>query len=67
MVETLRIDITGQIIDISYKNLDSLEIESESIVGDTVFVKNSSNSVFSVKKEKWFIYKRDKKLRELLD
>lgn len=67
MVETLRIDIMGQIIDISYKNLDSLEIESESIVGDTVFVKSSGNFVFSVNKEKWFIYKRDKKLRELLD
>lgn len=67
MVETLRIDIMGQIIDISYQKLDSLKIENESIVGDTVFVKSSGNSVFSVNKEKWFIYKRDKKLRELLD
>lgn len=67
MVETLRIDIFGQIIDISYQKLDSLKIENESIVGDTFFVKSSGNFVFSVNKKKWFIYKRDKKLRELLD
>ena len=67
MVDTIRIDLCGQIIDMNYKNLDHFEIENETIVGDTVFVKILDNLVFSVNKEKWFIYKRDKKLRNILD
>lgn len=67
MVDTIRIDLCGQIIDMNYKNLDHFEIENEKIVGDTVFVKSSGSPVFSVNKEKWLIYKRDKKLRNILD
>ncbi len=63
----LRIDICGLITDISYDNLESLEIESENIIGDSVFVKSKNNPTFSVIKKDWFIFKRNKKLKNILN
>jgi hypothetical protein len=67
MVETLRIDICGLITDVNYENIESYKIESENIVGDTVFVKSKGNPVFSVNKKDWFVFKRNKNIKDILN